>query len=149
MLRPFLSGVFGDRSLDTSSHVLAMVMRSFARGRIGVPAAGMAALPAAIAGPLPYPQILVNARTLSIAPGVVVTDGGEIRCRATIVATDPVTAYTLLPRLPRPDMHGLTFTVNIPVFYKDFAQESAGASTPILPGQQEISQTVQVTFVMS
>ena len=36
-----------------------------------------------------------------------------------------------------------------PVFYKDFAQDSAGASTPILPGQQEISQTVQVTFVMS
>src|ERR671921_509567 len=76
VLRPFLSGVFGDRSLDTSSHVLAMVMRSFARGRIGVPAAGMAALPAALAGPLPYPQILINARTLSLGPGVVVTDGG-------------------------------------------------------------------------
>jgi len=39
--------------------------------------------------------------------------------------------------------------VYFPVFYKDFAQESAGASTPILPGKQEISQTVQVTFVMS
>jgi uncharacterized protein YggE len=38
--------------------------------------------------------------------------------------------------------------VYFPFFYKDFALESAG-STPILPGQQEISQTVQVTFTMS
>lgn len=108
VLRPFLSGVFGDRALDTSSHVLAMVLRSFARGRIGVPANGMAMLPAAVAGPLPYPQLLVNARTLAVAPGRVVTDGGEIRCRAVVVATDPVTASELLPVLPRPDMHSLT-----------------------------------------
>jgi phytoene dehydrogenase-like protein len=108
VLRPFLSGVFADRGLDTSSHVLAMVLRSLARGRIGVPAAGMAALPAALAGPLPYPQLLVGARVLSVAPGAVVTDGGEIRCRAAVVATDPVTAATLLPALPTPDMRGLT-----------------------------------------
>jgi uncharacterized protein YggE len=38
--------------------------------------------------------------------------------------------------------------VYFPVFYKDFAT-TEGASTPILPGQQEISQTVQVTFLMS
>ena len=36
--------------------------------------------------------------------------------------------------------------VSFPVFYKDFAE---GASTPVLPGQQEVSMTVQVTFVMS
>lgn len=108
VLRPFLSGVFGDRSLDTSSHVLAMVLRSFARGRIGVPAAGMAALPAAVAGPLPFPQLLVNARTLSLGPGLVVTEGGEIHARAVIVATDPVTAAELIPGLPKPDMRALT-----------------------------------------
>jgi uncharacterized protein YggE len=40
--------------------------------------------------------------------------------------------------------------VSFPVFYRDFAQSAAeGGSTPILPGQQEISQTVQVTFLMS
>src|SRR3954469_23986618 len=91
-LRPFLSGVFADRALDTSSHVLAMVLRSFARGRLGVPASGMAALPAAVAAPLPYPQLLVGARTVAVSPGLVVTDGGEIRCRAVVVATDPGTA---------------------------------------------------------
>jgi uncharacterized protein YggE len=39
--------------------------------------------------------------------------------------------------------------VFFPVFYKDFAAEANGASTPILPGQQQISMTVQVTFFMS
>lgn len=38
--------------------------------------------------------------------------------------------------------------VSFPVFYKDFAM-AEGASTPVLPGQQEVSMTVQVTFVMS
>jgi len=33
VLRPFLSGVLADRSLDTSSHVFAMLLRSFTRGR--------------------------------------------------------------------------------------------------------------------
>ena len=40
--RPFLSGVFADRSLSTSSHVLAMFVRSFARGRIAVRPRGWA-----------------------------------------------------------------------------------------------------------
>jgi uncharacterized protein len=39
--------------------------------------------------------------------------------------------------------------VYFPVFYKDFAAESTGASTPILPGQQQVTMTVQVTFLMS
>ena len=39
--------------------------------------------------------------------------------------------------------------VYFPVFYKDFAAEATGASTPILPGQQQVTMTVQVTFLMS
>ncbi|GAA3961566.1 NAD(P)/FAD-dependent oxidoreductase [Actinoplanes auranticolor] len=141
VLRPFLSGVFADRSLDTSSHVLAMVLRSFARGRIGVPAGGMAALPAAVAGPLPYPQLLVGARTLSVSPGVVVTDGGELRCRAVIVATDPATAATLLPRLPVPDMRGLT------TYY--FGADHAPINEPTLLLDGDRREIVANTVVMS
>jgi phytoene dehydrogenase-like protein len=141
VLRPFLSGVFADRSLDTSSHVLAMVLRSFARGRIGVPAAGMAALPAALAGPLPFPQLLVGARTVSIGPGSVITEGGEIRCRAAIVATDPVTASTLLPTLPKPDMRGLT------TFY--FGADHAPINEPTLLIDGDRREIVANTVVMS
>ncbi|MGI0025773.1 MAG: SIMPL domain-containing protein [Nitrososphaera sp.] len=39
--------------------------------------------------------------------------------------------------------------VYFPVFYKDVALESTGSSTPILPGQQQVTMTVQVTFLMS
>ena len=39
--------------------------------------------------------------------------------------------------------------VSFPVFYKEFAQADGMSTTPILPGQQEISMTVQVTFFMS
>lgn len=39
--------------------------------------------------------------------------------------------------------------VYFPVFYKELAQADGATSTPILPGQQEISMTVQVTFLMS
>jgi phytoene dehydrogenase-like protein len=141
VLRPFLSGVFADRSLDTSSHVLAMVLRSFARGRIGVPAAGMAALPAAIAGPLPFPQLLIGARTLSVGPGMVVTEGGEIRCRAIIIATDPLTAAALLPRLPRPEVHGLT------TFY--FGAERAPIDEPILLLDGDRREIIANTVVLS
>jgi phytoene dehydrogenase-like protein len=141
VLRPFLSGVFGDRALDTSSHVLAMVLRSFARGRIGVPAAGMAALPAAIAGPLPFPQLLVGVRTLSVEPRTVVTEGGEIRCQAVIVATDPVTASTLLPALPVPDMHGLT------TFY--FGADHAPIDEPTLVLDGDRREIIANSMVLS
>ena len=39
--------------------------------------------------------------------------------------------------------------VYFPVFYKEFAVADGASSTPIMPGQQEISQTVQVTYLMS
>jgi phytoene dehydrogenase-like protein len=141
VLRPFLSGIFADRSLDTSSHVFAMMLRSFTRGRIGVPAAGMAALPAAVAGPLPYPQLLIGARTLSISPGMVVTEGGEIRCRAVIVATDPATAATLLPQIPTPDMLGMT------TFY--FGADRAPLTEPTLLLDGDRREIIANTVVVS
>ncbi|WP_433828930.1 NAD(P)/FAD-dependent oxidoreductase [Actinoplanes sp. CA-015351] len=142
VLRPFFSGVFGDRSLDTSSHVAAMTLRSFTRGRIGVPSAGMAALPAAIAGPLPFPQLLIGARTLSLGRGMVVTEAGEIHCRAIIVATDPLHASELLSgRISRPDVHGLT------TFY--FGAPHAPIDEPILVLDGDRREIIANTVVMS
>ncbi|ADL48280.1 NAD(P)/FAD-dependent oxidoreductase [Micromonospora aurantiaca (nom. illeg.)] len=108
LLRPFLSGVLLDRELATSSHVLAVVMRSFARGRIGLPADGMQALPKALAAPLPAELIELNTPVTDVAPGRVRTPSGEITCRAVVVAVDPPTAATLLPGLPRVRMHAYT-----------------------------------------
>ena len=99
LLRPFLSGVLADRALETSSHVSAMIARSFVRGRIGVPAGGMAALPAAIAAPLPRTLLHLGTPVTSISPGLVRTPAGDLRCRAVLVAVDPGTATALLPAL--------------------------------------------------
>ncbi|MFG3704043.1 NAD(P)/FAD-dependent oxidoreductase [Micromonospora sp. NPDC047670] len=108
LLRPFLSGVFVERELETSSHVLAMVLRSFARGRIGLPAEGMAALPRAVADPLPAELIDLDTPVSAVAPGRVRTQAGDIRCRAVVVAVDPPAATTLLPTLPAVRTHSYT-----------------------------------------
>jgi phytoene dehydrogenase-like protein len=108
LLRPFLSGVFGERELTTSSHVLAMVVRSFTRGRVGLPAAGMAALPAAVAAPLPASLVVLGVPALSVRAGRVVTPAGTIRCRAVLVAVDPGTAHRLLPGLGTVRLNRLT-----------------------------------------
>ncbi|MGV9806456.1 NAD(P)/FAD-dependent oxidoreductase [Micromonospora chersina] len=108
LLRPFLSGVLIDRELAASSHVLAVLLRAFARGRIGLPARGMAALPAAVAGPLPAELIDLDAPVAEVTPGRVRTPAGDITCRAVVVAVDPPAAATLLPRLQRVRMHSYT-----------------------------------------
>ncbi|WP_410815482.1 FAD-dependent oxidoreductase [Micromonospora sp. 050-3] len=108
LLRPFLSGVFIERELSTSSHVLAMVLRSFARGRIGLPAEGMAALPRAIAAPLPADLLDLDTPVAEVTPGRVRTQAGDIRCRAVVVAVDPPAAAALLPALATVRMHSYT-----------------------------------------
>ncbi|MGW5670739.1 NAD(P)/FAD-dependent oxidoreductase, partial [Micromonospora sp. NPDC003776] len=108
LLRPFLSGVLLDPELATSSHVLAMILRSFARGRIGLPARGMAALPRAIADPLPAELIALHTPVTEVASGRVRTRDGDLACRAVVVAVDPPAAATLLPRLARVRMHSYT-----------------------------------------
>ncbi|RAO22793.1 Monoamine oxidase [Micromonospora noduli] len=108
LLRPFLSGVFIERELSTSSHVLAMVLRSFARGRIGLPAEGMAALPRAVAAPLPADLLDLDTPVAEVTPGRVRTQAGDIRCRAVVVAVDPPAAAALLPALTTVRMHSYT-----------------------------------------
>jgi predicted NAD/FAD-dependent oxidoreductase len=76
-----------------------MVLRSFARGRIAVPTDGMAALPAAIAAPLSRDRVQLDTPVDRLP---------SLNARAVLVATDPVTATQLLPRLPAPRMREIT-----------------------------------------
>ncbi|WP_116075405.1 FAD-dependent oxidoreductase [Asanoa ferruginea] len=138
LVRPFLSGVFADRSLETSSHVLAMIVRSFARGRIAVPTTGMAALPAAVAAPLPAGRLHLSAPVEAVAPGTVtLADGAVVRCRAVLVAA----ATTLLPAVPMPRMHSLT------TYYHGSDQPPLDEPTLLLDGDRR--EIVASTVVMS
>ncbi len=141
LLRPFLSGVLLDRELATSSHVLAVIMRSFARGRIGLPADGMAALPRALAAPLPAELIDLNTPVTEVAPGRVRTPSGEITCRAVVVAVDPPAAATLLPGLDRVRMHAYT------TYYH--RTDTAPLDEPILLLDGDRRETIANTVVVS
>lgn len=107
-LRPFLSGVLGESALTTSAGYVRLVWRSFALGTVAVPADGMGALPAQLAAGLPDGVLRLGQRVTTVRPGVVHTADGELTARAVLVATDPITAGTLLPGLDVAPMHALT-----------------------------------------
>ncbi len=105
-VRPFLSGVLLEDGLETSSRFVDLVWRSFARGTVGVPAYGMAAIPRQLAAEL---DVHLNVRVQTVQSGAVNTDAGSVACRAVVVAADPVAATTLLPVLgPSPVMRAVT-----------------------------------------
>jgi phytoene dehydrogenase-like protein len=108
VLRPFLSGVLGEGELATSAAYVRLVWRAFAIGTIAVPAAGMGAIPAQLAAGLPDGVLRLGRRVEAVRAGAVRVDGDELPARAVVVATDPVTASSLLPGVAAPRMYALT-----------------------------------------
>jgi phytoene dehydrogenase-like protein len=107
-LRPFLSGVFLEDELTTSSRFFDLVWRTFARGSICVPAGGMRRIPEQLAARLPAGALHLGVAVRRVRPVEVTTDQGTIRAKAVVVATDPATAAALLPRLTAPRMNTVT-----------------------------------------
>lgn len=107
VLRPFLAGVLADGDLETSRRYADLVVRSFVRGTPSLPARGMQALPAQLLDRLGPERVHLGVAAQIVTGHRVVTDRGTIGARATVVATDPVTAADLLG-WPRPRMRGLT-----------------------------------------
>ncbi|MCW2679735.1 MAG: hypothetical protein JWM62_1136 [Frankiales bacterium] len=99
--RPFLSGVFLEDQLGTSSRFFDLVWRSFVRGSQCVPAAGMGAIPAQLASGL---DVRLGAPVTSVRPQEV--DGEP--ARAVVVATSACSAAALLPGLDVPAPSGVT-----------------------------------------
>ena len=97
--RPFLGGVFLDRSLEDSSRTFEFYFRMFSEGDAAVPAAGIGAIPEQLAAALPAPPRL-GARVAEVGAGGVVLDDGEpVGARAVVVATDAAAAARLVPGL--------------------------------------------------
>ena len=100
VLRPFFRLLFGDEDLQTSYQYAMLTMQQLVLGSPALPALGMQSVPNQLALGLDRPvehgvDVMGLARTDA---GYVrlLTDGGEIRTRAAVVATDPVTASGLL-----------------------------------------------------
>lgn len=109
VFRRFLSGVFLERDLKTSSRFFHLVWRSFARGGAAVPALGMGELPKALAARLPDGTVQLETAVRAVRDdGVDLEDGGRVSADAVVVATDGATAATLLPGLAEPRWNSVT-----------------------------------------
>jgi phytoene dehydrogenase-like protein len=100
VLRPFFRLVFGDEDLQTSYQFAMLTMQQLRNGAPALPALGMQAVPNQLAFGLERPVehgIDVLALQRTDGDGVrLQTKDGEIRARSAVVATDPMTASSLL-----------------------------------------------------
>nr|WSX74134.1 FAD-dependent oxidoreductase [Streptomyces sp. NBC_00899]WSX79802.1 FAD-dependent oxidoreductase [Streptomyces sp. NBC_00899] len=108
-LRPLLAALLCDPELQTSSLAADLVLRGFARGRTCLPAGGAAVLPEQLAAALPPGTVRLGTPAVRVAiSSVRVADGGELPCRAVLVATGAQAAARLLPGLRVPAFHQVT-----------------------------------------
>ena len=97
--RPFLSGVFLEDRLDTSSRFFDLVWRSFVRGSQCVPAGGMQRIPEQLAAGL---DVRLHAPVRAVQARSVAVDGRVLTPRAVVVAAAAPDAGVLLPGLDVP-----------------------------------------------
>ncbi|MFJ8627405.1 FAD-dependent oxidoreductase [Kitasatospora sp. NPDC093550] len=130
-LRPLLSALLADPALGTSSRVADLVLRSYARGRLCLPAGGIAAVPAQLAAALPVGTVRPGVRVTAIAAdGVETLAHGRIGAQAVVVATDARSAAELLPGLRLPDFHPVT------TFYHTADRTPLGEPVLLLDGDR-------------
>jgi phytoene dehydrogenase-like protein len=96
-LRPFLAGVLLESDFATSRRYVDLLLRSFVRGATGLPANGMQAIGLQLAARLDRERLHLRTPVSAVSSGGVITAEGTCRADAVVVATDPVTAGTLLP----------------------------------------------------
>lgn len=95
--RPFLSGIFLESELRTSSSFFDFVFQMLADGDNVLPAKGMQAIPDQIASRLTGHAIKLNARVGSVEGKKVSVEGGEkLECAAVVIATDEIQCRRLL-----------------------------------------------------
>lgn len=108
-LRPLLVALLGDPALGTSSRVADLTLRSYARGRLCLPADGVSAVPRQLAEALPPGSVRLGVRVTAVsADGVDSERHGRFGCRAVVIATDARAAGDLLPGLHQPAHHPVT-----------------------------------------
>ncbi len=113
VLAPFLAGVLADDDATSSDAFTRLLVRMFALGRPGLPTAGIAALPAALATRAADAgaDIRTAARVARIRASVdrvevSVAEGDAVAARHVVIAVSPESVGDLVP-IPTPRMRGL------------------------------------------
>ncbi len=142
LLRPFLSGVFLEDDLETSSRFFHLVWRTFLRGTLCLPAGGIGAVPAALAERLPPGTVVTGTPVGTLTgDGVLTADGTEHAARAVVVATGAAAAAHLLPGLDVPP--GRTVTT----YYHAAGHCPLDEPTLLLDARRRILNTVVLSQV--
>ncbi|MFF0748406.1 FAD-dependent oxidoreductase [Streptomyces sp. NPDC004267] len=142
VLRPLLAALLGDLDLTTSSRRADLALRSFARGRLGVPEGGSGALAERLAAALPPGSVRTGVRVTEASISRVTTaEHGVFRCRAVVVATGGRTAAELVPGLCVPDYRAATVLHH--------TAPLAPAADPVLLLESDVAGPVAHTAVMS
>jgi phytoene dehydrogenase-like protein len=98
--RPLFAGIQLDTSLGTSRRMFDIIFRCLATGDSAVPAAGMGAIPAQLAGKLADGTVHLGARAVAVRPCEVdIAGGGTLAARSVVVAVEGPVAASLLPQL--------------------------------------------------
>ena len=85
---PFLSGIFLEDELQTSSRMFDFVMKMFSDGDVAVPELGMEEIPKQLVAMLPKGSIQCNTKVIDIAKNKVTTqDGTVIEANQILLAT--------------------------------------------------------------
>ena len=109
VVRPFLTGVFLEPDLLTSRRFMDLVLRSFVRGTPSLPSAGMQSIPEQLHQALPAGTVRLNCAVVKVNnKSVTTTDDGRVSTKLVIVATDPLTAQTLIPGVIAPAGRSVT-----------------------------------------
>lgn len=109
VLDPFLAGVLGENTGETSAHYVSLLLRTFVRGTPAVPADGMGAFAEQLAASLPAGVLRTGVRVERVAAGTLRTSHGTVTARAVLVAADPAAAAELTGLPPAPTRTLTTF----------------------------------------
>jgi len=105
---PLLAGITFEPEMVTSAHVVEFAMRMLGEGDTAVPACGMGAVAAQLAGRLPAGAVRLGAAVDRVTGSEVSVDGQSLRAARVVVATDVTTAAELVDGVEDPGWAGVT-----------------------------------------
>ena len=96
--RPFLSGIFLEKELATSSRMFEFVFRMFSQGHAALPRRGMRALGEQLASRIPENRLHLETAVSSLSSEgrVELGDGRLVKANQIVIASDPATAVRWL-----------------------------------------------------
>lgn len=89
--RPFMTGIFLEDRLSTSSRMFEFVFKMFSEGDAAIPAKGMGMIPKQLAECLAPQELLFHQNVSAVDGGrVTTTDGATYQADVVLIATDPL-----------------------------------------------------------